>query len=894
MNSFVSQITIFGLVLFFLTACGGGGGGSDGSDGSGTSNAGGKVPENKAPAVTSSSMPIYLENGKISYSFQSTEVGTINYFGSCSSLTHDAIVGNNNIIFESLGEGLYNDCLVSVTDLSGITSNKFPVPEFTIPDESAPEISLLSAISDRRIHTPTFIFESTEAGVIKLTGGCSSETTNIIAGKNTVELSYLENGTYSDCSFYITDEASNTSNSLEIPIFTISVPPKKTLISAWVGNNSLVTLQSEVDGYEFYRAGEDSCDLRNYQSCYKGQMDLLNGDVIKDTTLTKNYPQRAFYTLKDDEVISETKELSLTKFDGRIGYQLISFNNKAWIIGGMNDSYKNDVWSSEDGENWKLVDSSADFSPRSGHSAVVFNGLIWVIGGHDGSYKNDVWSSPDGRSWTLRSSNANFSSRSRHKTIAHNNKLWIVAGQDTDQEYNDVWSSSDGINWEEISSSAGFTPRKGHGLISFNDKLWIISGGSYLNDVWSSIDGVTWLPETTSAPFSGTDVNVALLDNKMWYVNRLVWSSSDGINWNKENAIPSLKHQSHTETIHFNNSLLSIGGITERYKYGTYDSAYSNEAWSTQDGVVWKEISNAPKFTRRDNSEAIVFNDKMWLIGGYDGGYKNDIWSSEDGINWMLELETAPFRGVKNFQSIVFNNKIWVIGGAVNGSSDDIWSSTNGIDWILEVDQAAFGARSGHQVVTWKNKLWLIGGSHDSGFKNDVWYSSNGINWYKSTTGNFTPRTSHQVEVFNNKIWVIGGMEYTTSGYQRLNDVWSSVDGTNWVLETPAPGFKARDLHQTNVFENKLWVIGGNASIPGSVEGLSDVWSSENGVDWSRGSGLPEAIRAHTVVNFNQKMFIIGGGDNNGRTNAVWSYDSVDKWRRAFHTTIEFPPLLVQ
>ena len=49
------------------------------------------------------------------YTFSSTESGVITYGGSCSSITTSAISGNNTITLNSLDNGTYSDCIITVT-----------------------------------------------------------------------------------------------------------------------------------------------------------------------------------------------------------------------------------------------------------------------------------------------------------------------------------------------------------------------------------------------------------------------------------------------------------------------------------------------------------------------------------------------------------------------------------------------------------------------------------------------------------------------------------------------------------------------------------------------------------------------------------------------------------
>ena len=53
------------------------------------------------------------------YTFSSTKAGTITYGGSCSSSTTIAIAGNNTITLNTLNDGTYSNCTITVTDNSG-------------------------------------------------------------------------------------------------------------------------------------------------------------------------------------------------------------------------------------------------------------------------------------------------------------------------------------------------------------------------------------------------------------------------------------------------------------------------------------------------------------------------------------------------------------------------------------------------------------------------------------------------------------------------------------------------------------------------------------------------------------------------------------------------------
>ena len=66
------------------------------------------------------------------YTFSSTEAGTITYGGSCSSSTTIAISGNNTITLNTLSDGTYSNCTITVTDSAGNVSSSLTITSFTV------------------------------------------------------------------------------------------------------------------------------------------------------------------------------------------------------------------------------------------------------------------------------------------------------------------------------------------------------------------------------------------------------------------------------------------------------------------------------------------------------------------------------------------------------------------------------------------------------------------------------------------------------------------------------------------------------------------------------------------------------------------------------------------
>ncbi len=146
-------------------------------------------------SITNDSTPDYI--------FSSTVAGTITYGGSCSSSTTTAVAGNNTITINTLSEGTYSDCTITVTDSNGNVSSSHTISSFTVV--ITPFIEEVTAVITPTIdNTPNYTFSSTKAGTITYGGSCSSSTTVAVAGNNTITFNTLTNGTYDDCTIRVT------------------------------------------------------------------------------------------------------------------------------------------------------------------------------------------------------------------------------------------------------------------------------------------------------------------------------------------------------------------------------------------------------------------------------------------------------------------------------------------------------------------------------------------------------------------------------------------------------------------------------------------------------------------------------------------------------------------
>jgi hypothetical protein len=540
--------------------------------------------------------------------------------------------------------------------------------------------------------------------------------------------------------------------------------------------------------------------------------------------------------------VTWTQVTASAPWAGRFAQAAVVFNNKMWIMGGVGTGGGHDVWSSSDGVTWTQATSAAAWPAREYFTVLAYNNKMWVMGGENSSgvVKHDVWSSSDGVTWTQATAAAGWSARHAFGGVVKNNKMWIMGGQDGGSTfYNDVWSSTDGITWTQATAAAAWPARPAMGTLVYNNKMWVMGGVTYnyWHDVWSSTDGITWTQETPSASWSGrSQFGAVVLNNKIWVMGGETWTgrkndvwSSDttGVTWTQATPAAAWKPTQAFGAVAFNNKMWMMGGV----------AGNAQKVWSSSDGVTWNSITSAPAWSARNYFELVVFNNKMWVMGGHDaGGLKNDVWSSSDGITWTQATAAAGWSARSGFRAVIFNNKIWVMGGDDGTKKHDVWSSSDGITWTQATGAAGWSARGGSGdfgAVTYNNKVWVMGGN-DGSPRHDVWSSTDGVTWNQVTlSAGWSPRFSFGTLVFDNEMWVMGGQGFG-GGSGGQNDVWSSTNGINWTKATTAAGWATRQNFGWLVLNNRMWVMGGETN-PGL---LNDVWYT----------GLPTGLGTATDI----------------------------------------------
>jgi len=167
-------------------------------------------------------------------------------------------------------------------------------------------------------------------------------------------------------------------------------------------------------------------------------------------------------------------------------------------------------------------------------------------------------------------------------------------------------------------------------------------------------------------------------------------------------------------------------------------------------------------------------------------------------------------------------------------------------------------------------------------YTNTVTGSGQGVPFYESSDV-----TVATVDSASGQVTVNGPGPVTITATKQYTDPTTSTvinNGTaTYTINAQAsgPAFTARFAHTVTSFNNQLWLIGGldNSGYK------NDVWSSPDGITWTRQTDnagfTPRGL--HQVVVFNNQLWLIGGfggtnSQNGAALNDVWSSPDGITW----------------
>jgi len=240
---------------------------------------------------------------------------------------------------------------------------------------------------------------------------------------------------------------------------------------------------------------------------------------------------------------------------------------------------------------------------------------------------------------------------------------------------------------------------------------------------------------------------------------------------------------------------------------------------------LWVSKDENENYTARHECSFVQAGDKFYLMGGRENAKTIDIYNYASN-SWTSLINSAPFE-FNHYQAVEYQGLIWIIGAFKTNNypsetpADNIWIfNPKSQEWIEGPEIPINRRRGSTGLSVYKDKFYIVGGNtngHDGGF----------VSWMDE--------------------------------YDPATGIWTSMPN--------AP--RSRDHFNTAVIGDKLYAVGGRLS--GGTGGVFnpviaevDVYnfSSASWSTLSTAGNLPTPRAAASVVNFKDKLLVIGGEVN--------------------------------
>ena len=245
------------------------------------------------------------------------------------------------------------------------------------------------------------------------------------------------------------------------------------------------------------------------------------------------------------------------------------------------------------------------------------------------------------------------------------------------------------------------------------------------------------------------------------------------------------------------------------------------------------------------------------VTGGESTGVPNDtrVWVNEFGKGWTVieqnedsEFTARSYHQMAPYYVDFFSFGSFVITGGANLSESDptVLISAPGSPqyWTAETDTNLTKAEY-HQMTVFNDRLIIIGGNteiSDLAVASGILESTHARQWYEVASNvSFAGLSGHRTFVFEDRLWLIGGNQANGNSF-----IWSTPDGYNWSIETQEAPFGARTDFTITQLDNELVLSGGK-----DVNGIpqNDVWISSDGKQWIKSEALlPQALSGHLAI----------------------------------------------
>lgn len=329
------------------------------------------------------------------------------------------------------------------------------------------------------------------------------------------------------------------------------------------------------------------------------------------------------------------------------------------------------------------------------------------------------------------------------------------------------------------------------------------------------------------------------------------------------------------------------------------ETLYLDFYWS---GARWEVYGDPVATTGTGSYLRSSAGVQVWVSGS--NYFTNDVVATQTGFYKAL---SDIIGGTSDPSSVPV---LWQLVAAIDGTATALGiggisyalkSATSGGTWGTRDGATGFARKNGS---TWE--YFLCGGWNGSAsdanwsgngggiVTNQVYKTTDGITYTRVRDHDLTPDSTHfnPSHTMANCMHNVGGTEYMYlfggDIYDPHSEVRRSTDGVTWTrVDSPTPGWNGLVLASAGSLNGNLYITAGLVSPYNVANHKNETWkSTDNGVTWTSlgNAGYPARATAGSLVNFNNRLWLIAGGKydanplNRVYYNDSWSMGTDEIW----------------
>ncbi len=286
----------------------------------------------------------------------------------------------------------------------------------------------------------------------------------------------------------------------------------------------------------------------------------------------------------------------------------------------------------------------------------------------------------------------------------------------------------------------------------------------------------------------------------------VAWHSADGSTWAMDGQLAE------------NTILSAVAADSHRYVAVGLNGKGAT-AWSSTDGVAWQQTPSADAFAAIPlRLTSVVRWSGGFAAAGYEGSEFGSataaFWISADGVTWRRAPASAQLADARAWS--IASGDLGLVAVGTSGPADApgpvvVWTSPDGLNWTRVPDTQLFAGARARTIASVPRIGFVVAGETLAGDIGVVWTSPDGISWTRAPAVPDLGRPGIQVRLF---AAIAGGpgaviVGTATEGSQYGESVvWTSPDGISWTRQKSSAEFSDGELTAVAPWGSGLVAVG--------------------------------------------------------------------------------------